>query len=166
MGKIISHSGSHGSGKTVATLRHAADFKCQFQGLTVDILTGTARKSRGPINRLATSENQLAIFMEMVSKMYELSRHVDVLFCDRAIPDVIAYTVIGAKDYKLADWMTEYITHVAHNPYTQLYFHDAYANEYCASDGVRDTDIGFRLEIDRWLKKFYSTYNFPVLDWR
>lgn len=166
MSKIIAHSGCHGSGKTVATLRHAADFKCQWPKVTVDILTGVARRSSGKINKEATSENQREIFMALISEMYEKSRHVDMLFCDRSIYDVIAYTQIGAKDHKLSDWMVEYAIKVAPNPYSQIYFHDAYEHEYCHSDGVRETDPHFRYEIDNWLKKFYSEYNIPVIRWR
>jgi len=159
MGRIITHSGTHGSGKTVSMLRQAADMMCSYPTLRIDTITGTARRCPFPINKQSTGDAQLWIFTTMVTEMLEKSRTADIVICDRAIYDVIGYTVIGAKDYKMADWMLEFVKD--RNLYDQVIFHRAVENEWCCNDGIREVDPVFRYELDAWLSKLYHDRNIP-----
>ncbi len=163
--RIITRSGSHGTGKTVAMHRQAADMMCSFPSLRIDTITGTAREAKRQgfqINQGSTGVAQLWIFTKLISSILEKSRDADIVLCDRSIYDVIAYTVIGAKDYVLADWMLDFAK--KKKIYEQVIFHPAEQNEYCHGDGLRDTDLGFRYEIDRWLKKFYAESDISVIE--
>jgi hypothetical protein len=136
----------------------------QFPTLKVDTLSGIARRCPFPINKQSTGDGQLWILTKMLSEMLEKSKASDVVICDRSVYDVIAYTVVGAKDYSIADWMLDFVKRK--RLYDTIYFHRASENEFCFGDGLRDTDICFRAEIDRWLVKFYQKYDIPYILWR
>ena len=165
--RIITWSGTHGSGKTVAMYRQAADMMCAYPSLRIDTITGVARAAKRQgfkINQGSTGEAQLWIFTTLISNILEKSRDTDIVLCDRSIYDVIAYPVIGAKDYSTADWMLDFAK--KKKIYEQVIFHPAEQNEYCHGDGLRDTDLGFRYEIDRWLRKFYAEYDISIIEHR
>ena len=148
-GKLIAHTGAHGCGKTVAMLRQAADLMCAYPGLKVGIITGVARDCPYSINRESSTDAQLWIFSKLMQLEVEKRKRYDVVVSDRSIYDVIAYTAYGAKDWKTADWMASMFQKNIQR-YDELWFHPASHNEYCYGDGLRDTDITFRGQIDSW----------------
>jgi hypothetical protein len=158
LNKIIAHTGAHGTGKTVALHQEVREMKIRWPELKVGFITDTVRGCPFPINRNTSSKSQAWVFCEIVKREMEACAKYDIVISDRAVWDMIAYTVVGAKDYKLADWMTEYCLRVMPVKYKQLIFHPASTCDFCKEDGVRDTDPEFRKAIDLWLAKFYWEY--------
>ena len=161
--RIIARSGAHGSGKTVAALRHTADMMCSYPSLRIELITGIARKCPLPINKQSTGDGQLWIFCELAKEMMARLKTCDIILCDRSIFDVIAYTVVGAKDLQTASWMLDFVK-TNKNLYSQVIYHPANKFEFCHDDGLRETDVHFRYEVDRWLQRFYGEYDISIIE--
>ncbi len=160
--EIIAHSWTHGTGKTYAMLGTVTDQMIKNPGKRVDMLTGFARSCPLPINLDSTGMSQLWIFASMIKSM--LGSKADILVCDRTIYDVIAYTVVGAKDYALADWMLESVKHGLIK-YDKIYFHLGEKHNYCKDDGLRCLDVDFRERIDKWLVRFYKESGIEIVEY-
>ena len=153
-GRLIAHTGAHGSGKTYSMHGHVQMLMRTYPSLKIGNITGVARDCPYKINRGSSTDAQLWIFSKLMQLEVEKRKRYDVVVSDRSIYDVIAYTAYGANDWKTADWMASMFQKNIQR-YDELWFHPANVNEFCYGDGLRDTDITFRGQIDTWLSKFY-----------
>ena len=154
-GRLIAHTGCHGAGKTYSALGHAQTLMKSYPSLRIGLITGVVRSCPFKINQETSYEAQLWCFSELIQQELLKRKTHDVVVSDRAIYDMIAYTVVGAKDFELANWMMDFARQQI-SRYDELWFHPANLNEFCYGDGLRDTDITFRGQIDSWLSKFYA----------
>ena len=148
----IAFSGAQGTGKTYSTLEKAKELKIKHPNKTVGVLSENAINCPLPINQEATFKSQLWIFADQLRKEIEMSCKFDILVCDRAIFDAIAYT--WRIDPKLGNYMLGIGQRIL-NTYTTIYFKRAKTNNYVIDDGLRDTDVNFREEIDKILEDIY-----------
>jgi hypothetical protein len=79
----------------------------------------------------------------------------DIVVCDRTVVDVLAYSkVLGFTD------LVDYFHPMCENwikTYDTIYFNTISHNDYHFQDGVRDTDIEFRANVEYHMLDIYQS---------
>lgn len=158
--KIIAYTGTQGTGKTTSVYEKAQGLKIEFPRLSVGVLPEAPRLCPFPINRDSNHDSQLWIFTKQILNELEACRINDLVVGDRTCFDMIAYTEqTGLMD--LTDAMIEMAK--AHAPiYREIYFKQCVSNSYVMDDGVRDTDLKYRWDIERILLEIYEECEIPL----
>lgn len=152
---IIAFSGSHGTGKTTSAYRLAEELKINHPSKSVHALCNQARLCPLAINKKTTPESQLWIFTNQIQQEITLLSKFDILVCDRTPIDAMAYTYVAGFE-RLAMDMCSIMFHRAIQ-YQQIYFKSIKENEFCHSDGLRESkDRIFRLEVENAMLLFYD----------
>lgn len=152
---IIAQSGTHGTRKSSNAAEEFEKFKKSGSHLSSRILTDVEYDAPYPINKEMTREGQMWMFGSRISLDLAMLAKADVLFTDRTIVDVIAYThVIGFHD--LAQDMLCYAEQHIHL-YKTIYFRKIETNDFCCKDGIRETsDVAFRQAVQETLEFLYD----------
>jgi acyl-CoA thioesterase FadM len=83
----------------------------------------------------------------------EAIHRFDITVTDRTIIDVIAYTrAMGF--HSLAEGMLKYAEHHCQY-YSSIHFKQIRFNQHCHPDGIRDTDLEFRQEVENTMLEIY-----------
>ncbi|MBF0232881.1 MAG: AAA family ATPase [Desulfamplus sp.] len=160
-GKIIAFTGTHGTGKTTATLQTAAHYKMHYATHSIGLCVEQAAMSPYLINKESTAKSQMWIFTAQIKTELELLSKFDVVIADRTCVDSIAYTITMGYD-SLAFAMLEMARHHLHN-YKRIVFKTIENNPFCFPDGIRDAeDMEFRAKVQGTLKELYESLNVQV----
>ena len=159
----IAYTGSHGCGKTTAVYKDAHKKKMEEPSKIINILTEVARKSPFPINKKTTIDSQQWIFYTQLIKEIEEEQGCDILICDRTVIDVLAYSKVAGFE-QLLTWFCP-IAKDFLKSYDEIYFLSLKNNDYLYIDGIRDTDLDFRVEIEKTLLKLYDELGKDIPYW-
>ncbi|CCK81227.1 MULTISPECIES: AAA family ATPase [Desulfobacula] len=155
MSRIISFSGTHGTGKSTAAYRMAVDLKYLQPKKSVHVLCDQEAFCPYPINKETTEVAQQWLFGNQIKQELTALERFDIVITDRTIIDVIAYTwVAGFHD--LAQGMLAYAER--HMPYYhEIYFNKIANNQHCHPDGIREaTDMKFRQDVEDAMLSFHQ----------
>jgi predicted ATPase len=151
----IGFIGTHGTGKTVATLQLVCELK--KRGFNAEVVTEAARACPLPINENTTEKSQSWIFGEMLKR--EQESKADIIVCDRTLLDVIAYTERISPRY--AEMMERFV-----DKYCATYdiiFYMEPNPKYLKKDGVRSVDLKFQQDIKDIIDRKITTLGVPVI---
>lgn len=152
--KLIGFSGTHGTGKTTASMVRAAALKTENPTKRIGLLTETAETCPLPINEKGTESSQLWIFTAHIAREIELAARCDLVVCDRTPVDAIAYTyVLGFE--ALALGMMSTVREYMDRHYQQIILRRAKENPYAYADGRRTTEAVFRQNVETELMHIY-----------
>lgn len=155
--KIIAVSAAQGCGKTNITYEIAGFLK--KLGKNTVLINEKARECPFPINQTAENRTQSWIAMAQALKELEHMDRYEYVIADRSVLDPICYSlVIGEQDWicnKLIDYLVAHIDRY----YKSLYVLDPVAFSFNTSDGVRDTDENFRMNVHDQMIALYDKYN-------
>ena len=158
MGRIIAHSGAHGTGKTTAVYRHAHELKMQYPELRVDIVKEVARQCPFPINKQTTVESQQWIFARQTEAELTALSAYDIVVSDRPIFDCIGYTLAAGLDNLAGSMMRLAEYHVDH--YERILFHTIDRCNFLCRDGVREVDdLEFQKRVEEEIIRVYDRLN-------
>ncbi len=147
----IGLTGTMSVGKT--TLVKALSKVEQFKGYTFTTERSKYLNSLGiPLNHETTIEGQTIFLAERVTELMQ-----DRLITDRTILDVMAFTNCAKKvSYMDGDAFAEYASRFA-KQYDYIFYISPEGMEI-EDNGVRETDIKYRKEIDEEIKKLLFKY--------
>lgn len=150
---IRSFSGTHGTGKTTAALQLAQQEKLYNPGKSVHVLADLEAFCPFHINQTGSEKTQAWIFSNQIRAEMEAIHRFDITVTDRTIIDVIAYTrAMGF--HSLAEGMLKYAEHHCQY-YSSIHFKQIRFNQHCHPDGIRDTDLEFRQEVENTMLEIY-----------
>jgi len=154
--------GTHGTGKSMFALRLATQFKAEYPGKQVGLLSEVVRSCPFPVNQQTSVLAQAWIFHSQMIKEIEMESRNDILICDRTILDSVAYS-------ERAGFMDQMLLHLTValswiTTYGEIYFLRPHDNP--AADGFRDTDVDFQKEVDQILAGYIKTYGISVFEER
>ena len=151
----IGFAGAQGSGKTTKAYELAYELK--RIGYDVYMLSEVARSCPLPINEEATTESQLWILGETLSK--EQSCKGDILIHDRTLLDAYVYSMrINPKLFiSLEPFIKEYMQTY------DIIFYMGKNDSYLIDDGIRSTNKLFRDEIDRLILDYIKKLKLKVV---
>ena len=142
----IGYTGSHGTGKSFSTLATASQLKLEHNDKRITVLMEVASESPFKINKGTTRESQLWIFTTQIQKELENLNMYDILISDRTCVDCIGYS-LAAGFYVLAEAMVRVAKcHVY--IYDKIIFKTIANNPYHFKDGIRSSDIKFRIDVE------------------
>lgn len=154
MKRVISYTGSHGTGKSTAASQTYHGLKMLQPTASVRLFCDLEADCPFPINTNTTEEAQLWIFSNKIqAELFALSKF-DILVTDRTIVDAIAYTYCAGFQDLACAMLGLAEQHVGH--YTEINFKQIEQNPFCFPDGIRDAEAAdFRLEVEKILKEMY-----------
>ena len=158
--RIITYSGSHGTGKSTAVYNRVADLKKTFPGKQIGIHVENLTFCPYPINEDTTEESQLWIFTNHIQAELYLLSHFDIVVSDRSIIDCIAYTE-AAGFIPLASHMLLIALHHMQR-YSEINYHTIDNNNHLYDDGLRTTDIDFQRLIERIMLNNYGQLGYTT----
>lgn len=159
----IAFSGTHGCGKTTAAFKEVYNSKLDNPGKIVNILTEVARECPFPINKETTVRAQTWIFLKQFIRELEEEPKCDILICDRTIIDVLSYCLCVGFD-RLVDILYPIASdHL--KTYDKIYFLSLQNNDYHFSDGIRDRDSKFRIDVENKLLNIYNELGKNISNW-
>lgn len=147
MGKLISFSGAHGTGKTTSATKKKLELKMRHPDASVISLCDLEAFCPIPINKGGTEQAQMWLFGNQIRHEMDALSRFDYVITDRTIVDIAAYTcVLGF--HGLAKAMMAYAEQ--HIPfYSVIYFKNIAHNRFCYPDGIRDAeDKQFRQDVE------------------
>ncbi len=156
MARIISFSGTHGTGKTTSALKYAVDLKYykHNRNKSVHALCDLEAACPYPINKQATEETQLWLFSNHIKQEMDALQNFDVVVTDRTIIDVIAYTYVAGFQ-ELAQGMLSFAEHHMQY-YRPIHFKKIENNQHCYDDGIRDAeDLEYRQNVESTMLNLY-----------
>ncbi len=153
MKKHITFSGSHGTGKSTSAAKEYRDQKIFHPDKSVCLLCDLEAHCPLPINKETTDKAQLWLFSNHIRKEIEARDRFDIVITDRSVVDVIAYTYAAGFE-ALACSMLGFAEHHV-STYDEITVKQIKHNQYCHSDGIRETDPGFRAQVETILKELY-----------
>ena len=115
------------------------------------VLCEVARDCPYPINGETSVEAQSWIFAEQVKRELDMAIRYDTIVLDRPVFDSIAYTM--RIDQKLGEYMLEMATRALHYDLIYVMFPEKL---YLETDGIRDTNESFQIEIHEILMSIYE----------
>jgi predicted ATPase len=151
----IGFIGTHGTGKTVATLELVCELK--KQGYSADVVTEAARSCPFPVNERTTPKSQMWIFAEMLKREQECK--ADIVVCDRTLIDVIAYTKKVSDFY--AGMMRRFV-----ESYVVTYdaiFYMGPNPDYLKDDNFRSVNLQFQQEIKELIDDEIQSLGVPII---
>ena len=155
MSKLISFSGTHGTGKTTSAALLFLDLKYKYPKKSIHPFVDQEAMCPYPINKEATPESQLWLFTDKISRELDLLNRYDIVVTDRTIVDVIAYTITLGFDSLAAAMLETAKVYLA--KYNSITFKKIDNNQFCYSDGIRETkDNKFRNQIEVHLSVYYA----------
>lgn len=154
MRRVISYTGSHGTGKSTAASQVYHELKIFQPTASVRLFCDLEADCPFPININTTEEAQLWIFSNQIqAELFALSKF-DILVTDRTIVDTIAYTYCAGFQGLASGMLGLAEQHVGH--YNEINFKQIKDNPFCFPDGIRDTeDVAFRMEVENVLLEMY-----------
>jgi hypothetical protein len=154
MKRVISYTGSHGTGKSTDASRTYYELKKSNPTASVRLFCDLEADCPFPINVNTTEEAQLWMFSNQIQvELFALSRF-DILVTDRTIIDVIAYTYCAGFQGLTEAMLAVAEQYVGH--YSEITFKQIKDNPYCFPDGIRDDDVGFRVNVENTLIEIYK----------
>jgi len=150
----ISFSGTHGTGKSTAAALEYRNQKMLHPDQSVYLLCDLESLCPFPINRETTEQAQSWMFASQIQHETQAASRFDVVITDRTIVDVIAYTYVSGFE-ALACAMLGYAEHHV-RVYDDITVKQMQFNAHCHQDGIRETDPGFRAEVEVILKDLYQ----------
>ena len=159
----IAFTGTHGTGKTTAVYEMASAMKKNpiYSGKSIGILLEVPRHCPFSINTSASDKSQLWMFTTQIQQELELSRHYDILICDRCIMDPIAYAKYNEQDELVESSMPLALYHM--KTYDEIIFKTIINNDYLFEDGVRDTGKEFRQGVEEILLDLFKENDINVM---
>ena len=150
----ISFSGTHGTGKSTAAAYEYRDYKIIHPDKSVCLLCDLEASCPFPINRETSEHAQSWLFANQIQQEIHAAKRFDAVITDRTIVDIVAYTYVAGFE-ALACAMLGYAEqHV--RAYNTIVVKQIEFNSFCQADGIRDTDQGFRAEVQVLLKDLYK----------
>ena len=110
---VIAYTGTHGTGKTDAALRAAADLKRATPCKSVKALCDIEGACPYFINRATTPQAQMWLFCQRIRLELEILARFDLLVTDRTVVDVAAYTYAAGFEDLATDMLTMAGQHLA-----------------------------------------------------
>lgn len=162
--KIISISGTHGTGKS--TLAYSLCTRLKHIGKNVRVLDEIARKCPFPINQEGTRQSQVWMICEqIVCEMELIKQGYDYIIVDRSIMDPYAYGRV--LNVISENFEVEVITdHIAYY-YNKIYIPDKDKCDYQFYDGIREIeDQDFRNNVYYQLLEAYDKFgiNYKIIE--
>jgi len=155
---IIVVSGTHGTGKTTRAMEMAVDLKKQFSRKTIGLLLENVVDCPFPVNGQSTMETMVWLTTNQIQRELTMSLQYDLVVSDRCCVDPIAYGI--AHFGEAATAMTEALLSVCklhyRSKYMDVYLHMASKNNYLFADGLRDTDLDFRIRVEKILMRLHG----------
>lgn len=154
MKKVISYTGSHGTGKSTAAAQTYNKLKICHPTKSIRLLCDLEADCPFPINTETTEDAQLWMFSnQLQTELVALSRF-DILVTDRTIVDIIAYTYCAGFQGLACAMLGIAEQYVGH--YTEINFKKIEDNPYCFPDGIRDAEnMAFRGGLESILIETY-----------
>lgn len=154
MSNIIAFSGTHGVGKSTQAYYLAA--KLKINGYNVAVIDELARECPLKINKDAGELTQFWIIASQMKREIEMMSKYDYIISDRSVFDTLAYGVtLGLFEYSEMSSIQKYIK----TYYKDIFVLDPTEFSYQVSDGVRDMDEDFRMDVHNNLIKLYNYFN-------
>jgi nicotinamide riboside kinase len=141
MKKIISISGTHGTGKS--SLVYEIAYRLKVMGSNVVVLNELARECPFGINADSGDNTQIWLICKQICAELELMDKYDIVVTDRGIIDSYCYGLCLNR-YGLSKFLGDYIKSHIEKYYKNLYLLDKDSFDFHIDDGVRDMDTGFR----------------------
>jgi hypothetical protein len=155
MSKLIAFSGTHGTGKTTSAGHLFLDLKYKYPNKSIHPFVDHEASCPFPINTKATPETQLWLFHDKISRELSLLNLFDIVVTDRTVVDVIAYSACLGYDALAASMFEDAKVYLS--KYHQITFKKIDNNQFCYSDGIRETDDKlFRMQIEDYLSEYYE----------
>lgn len=145
--------GTHSTGKT--TLCKLLLAELQMRGYKAKLLPEFARKCPFPINEETTLEAQAWIQEEQIKQEALLHKEKEIMICDRASIDNLAYMQAAAKGSDILPFTNTAIAHAG--SYAHL-FKTSCLNLAAKEDGIRTTDGAFRSKIDEEISSLLDAH--------
>nr|WP_321399382.1 AAA family ATPase [uncultured Desulfobacter sp.] len=153
--KHISFSGTHGTGKSTAAAKEYIDQKINPEK-SVCVLCDMEAMCPFQINEKTTEQAQDWLFANQILRETEARARFDIVITDRTIVDVVAYTY-AAGFQELACRMLGFAEHHV-QIYDEITIKQAKFNQHCHNDGIRSTDLDFRMQVETILKDIYRQF--------
>ena len=155
MKRVISYTGSHGTGKSTAASQTYHELKMSRPTASIRLFCDLEADCPFPINTHTTEEAQLWMFSNQIqAELFALSKF-DILVTDRTVVDVIAYTYCAGFQDLAAAMLGLAEQHVGH--YNEINFKQIKDNPFCFPDGIRETEtVDFRIEVENILTEMYK----------
>jgi predicted ATPase len=158
MKNIIAFSGTHGTGKS--TQAYLLGSRMKTSGKNVVVIDELARECPLPINKEAGLETQYWIISSQIKREIELSEKYSYIIADRSLMDSLSYA------YTLG--LTRLDGHDSICNYMQMYYDtifvlDPLSFDYHYSDGIRDMDVDFRMDVHENLLRLYNLYHIDYI---
>jgi predicted ATPase len=152
--QIIAMTGSHGTGKSLSASRLYRDYKINNPEQSAYLICDQEGLCPYPINKNTGERAQTWIFGNQLKLELEAMQRFDVVFIDRTIIDVVAYTW-AAGFFELAQGMMAIAeSHIRF--YRTIYFKKIAYHNHCHPDGIRDAeDKEFRQAVEDTMLQFY-----------
>jgi hypothetical protein len=140
--------------KSTSVFKLAFEQKKLYTAKRVKVIMEIASESPLPINMKCTKESQLWIFSKQISTDIEAIAKYDIVISDRTCVDSIGYTMLaGFKN--TANGMIELARdHI--KIYDKIIFKTIENNPYHFSDGIRDDNIKFRNDAQKYILEAYE----------
>lgn len=151
-------SGVHGTGKSFKVLELAQQYKLNNKNKKIGIIQENIINCPFEINKKTTALSQYWIICHQITKEIEYSKKYDITITDRSIFDPICYSIaVGLqKESEVYYNFTKYLG----NTYDRIILIDGNNFNYCFDDGLRDTDIEFRNNVNNiFIKLFHQLYD-------
>ena len=146
MGYIISFSGSQGTGKSTSALRKNIDLNMCYPEKTIHLLQNLELKCPYEINQGASEYAQQWLFSNQMNQEMDNLAYFDIVVTDRTVVDVIAYTYALGFQSLAADMLACAQSHMY--VYKKIYFKKIANNNFNFDNGIRDTDLKFRSDVE------------------
>jgi hypothetical protein len=150
---IIAFSSTHGTGKSYQCYKIAHHIKSM--GYNVCVIDELARECPFAINQEAGWKAQIWLIVKQIKKELTLSEVYDYVIADRSIIDPLAY---GKVLNLIRENDIPFITNIMENIYRKVYILDPIAFNYHISDGVRDMDPEFRINVHNELVNLHNMH--------
>jgi thymidylate kinase len=151
MNNIIAFSGTHGTGKSSCAYSLASRMK--RKGFSVVVCDELARECPLPINQAAGDLTQYWIIAAQMKREITLMDRYDFVISDRTVFDALAY---GVSLNVVPPVWAEALKYYIYSTCRDIFLLDPEGFDYHISDGVRDMDIDFRMNVHHRLKALYD----------
>ncbi len=154
-GRVIAYTGSHGTGKTDAAMRAAADLNRARTGKSVKALCDLEGLGPFPINKKTSPASQMWLFADRIRQELDILARFDSLVTDRTVVDVVAYTYVAGFEAWATDMLPLAGRHLS--IYGEIRFKTIANNNFWFDNGIRDAgDQAFREKTEKVVLDMYA----------
>ena len=155
---LIAISGTHGCGKSYAAYKLTTDMR--KNGYNVVVIDELARECPLSINQAASELTQYWILAAQIEREIALMSKYQYIITDRSVFDTLAYAVtLNLMNSNLFEFVANYVK----NNYKYIFLLDPIGFNYHISDGIRDMDPKFRMDVHKNLVMLYEKFDISYI---